>query len=148
MIKYVTLFATLQIAYLSFIDLPVSRDFHFISCLRTILQKHIVQRTNLVVSFPTYRNNNLLTPSKTDTTQAVDHVIQNIYIETGGPVHVYQLDPKLPSEFPLILPYKTDSYVILTGPVKEVNPLRFTYNKCLHIPVTFPLTPVLGSFSW
>ena len=120
MIKYVIIFATLQIASLSLIGLPVSRDFHFMSCLRTILQKHIVQGTNLVVSFPAYTNNTVLTPSKTDTSQVVDSVLQNIYRDTGVPVHVHQLDPKLPFK----LQYKPDSYVILSGPVKGENQLQ------------------------
>jgi len=124
MIKYVIFFATLQIASLSLIGLPNSRDFHFMSCLRTILQKHIVQGTNLVVSFPAYTNNTVLTPSKTDTLQVVDSVLQNIYRDTGVPVHVHQLDPKLPLKFPLILQYKPDCYVILSGPVKELTPLH------------------------
>ena len=71
--------STLQIASLSLIGLPNSRDFHIISCLQTILQNHIVQRTNIIVSFPAYTNNTVLTPSKTDTLQVVDSVLQNIW---------------------------------------------------------------------
>lgn len=124
MINCVTLFATLQIASLSLIDLSVGRDFHFMSCLRTILQKHIAQGTNLVVSFPAYTNNTELTPSKTDTSQVFDSVVRNIYRETELPLHLHQLDPELLLDSPLILPYKPDSYVILSGPVKELNEIN------------------------
>jgi len=124
MIKCVTLFAALQIASMSLIDLPVSRDFHFMSCLRTILQKHIKQGTNVVVSFPAYTNNTVLTPSKTDTSQVVDSVLQNIYREIGLPLHLHQLDPKPPFDGRLLLPYKPDIYIILSGPVKELNPIQ------------------------
>ena len=121
MIKCVTLFATLQIDSLSPIGFPVSRDFHFMSCLRTILQKHIAQGTNLVVSFPAYTNNTVLTPSKTVASQAVDSVLRNIYGEISLPLHLQQLEPKAPYHCPLILLYKPDSYVILSGPVKELE---------------------------
>ena len=131
MINYVTLFATLQIASSSLISLPVSRDFHFTSCLRTILQKHTAQGTNLVFSFPAYTNNTVLTPSKTDTSQVVDSVLRTIYRETGLPLHLHQLNPRLPFDSPLILPYKPDRYFILSGPVKQVTTVQLILYQLL-----------------
>ena len=141
MIKCVTLFATLQIASLSPIGLPGSRDFHFMSCLRTILQKHTVQGTNLVVSFPVYTNNTVLTSSKTDASQVVDSVLRNIYREIGLPLHLHQLDPKFPYHSPLILPYKPDSYVILSGPVKELTPLYLIISQVYALSSHIPFNP-------
>jgi hypothetical protein len=129
MIKRVILFATLQIVSLSLIGLPVSRNSHFLSCLQTILQKHIAQGTNLVVSFPAYTNDPVLTSSKTDTSQVVDSVLRNINRETGLPDHVHQLEAKHPDKYPLILPYKPDSYVIVIGSVKDVKPLHLLISQ-------------------
>ena len=141
MIKYVTLFATLQIASLSLNSLPVSRDFHFISCLRTILKKHIVQGTNLAVSLPACKTKIVLKPSKADTLNVVDSVLQNIYRETGMPVHVHQIDPHHPYKFPLILPYKPDNYVILSDPVKGVHPVQLILYQVAALSPNIPFNP-------
>jgi hypothetical protein len=153
MMKYVILFTTLEIVSLSLIILPVSRNYHFLSCLRTILQKHIAQRTNLVASFPDYTHNTVLTSSKLDTSQMVDTVLRNINGETGLPVHVHQLDIEQPDKYPFILPYKLDSYVILTVPVMEIELLHLliTQVKALSSLIPFNLHAsfifvVTGSF--
>jgi hypothetical protein len=51
-------------------------------------------------------------------------MLRNINGETGLPVHLHQLDSEHPNKYPFILPYKPDSYVILTFPVMEIEPLR------------------------
>jgi Ligand-gated ion channel. len=132
MIKCVTLFATLQIISLSPIDLPVSRDFHFVSCLQTILQKHITQGTDLVVSFPAYTNDTVLTLSKTDTSQLVHSVLRDINRETGLPLYVHQLDTENPPNYPFNLPYKPDSYIILHDPMNELRLLLIQLKTLSH----------------
>jgi hypothetical protein len=138
MIKCVILFKTLEIVSFSLISIPVSRNSHFLSCLQTILQKHIAQETNLGVSFPAYTNDTVLTSSKSDTPEVVDSVLRNINGETGLPVHVHQLDTKHPSKYPFILPYKPDSYVIITFPVMEIDSLHLLM---LQVQAIWSLVP-------
>lgn len=142
MIKCVIMFATLQIVSLSLISLPVSRDFHFMSCLRTVLRKHVPQGTNLVVSFPAYTNDTMLTSFRTDTLQVVDAVLQNINKETRWQLHVHQLDTKHPDGWPLNLPYKPDIYIILLGPEKESDKLvKFLVSQLNVLSSPIPFSP-------
>jgi hypothetical protein len=90
----------------------------------------------------------MLTSSKTDTSDLVDSVLRKINGETGLPVHVHQLDTKHPYKYPFILPYKPDSYVILTFPVMEIEPLLLLISQVQVLSIAVPLVLMLVSFSW
>jgi hypothetical protein len=141
MIKCVILFTTLGIDSLSLISIPVPRNSPFLSCLQTIVQKHIAQGTNLVVSFPAYRGDTMLTSSQTETSQLVDSVLRNINGETDLPVHLHQLETKLPNKYPYILPYKHDSYVIFTLPVMEMETLLLLISQVQAISSLISFSP-------
>jgi hypothetical protein len=141
MIKSIILFSIIEKDSSSLISLPVSRNPHFLSCLQTILQKHITQRTNLVVSFPACINDTMLTSFKTDTSELVTSVLRNINGEAGLPVHVHQLDTKHPDKYPFILTYKPDSYVILTFPVMEIEPLLLIVTQVATLWYHVPFSP-------
>jgi hypothetical protein len=71
----------------------------------------------------------------------VDTVLRNVNGETGLPVHVHQLDTINPDRYSLILPYKTDSYVVLTIPVMKIEQLHLLISQVQELWSLVPFNP-------